>query len=73
MQILTIYFSQNMRFGSRNNFGNHFLRSESNILEIKNKINYMGTYRAPGQVIDRSYEVANQQIAAGINKYDKLF
>ena len=33
----------------------------------------MGTYRAPGQVIDNSYQVANQQVAAGINKYDKLF
>lgn len=33
----------------------------------------MGTYRAPGQVIDRSYEEANKQIAGSINKYDKLF
>ena len=33
----------------------------------------MGTYRAPGQIIDKSYQVANQQLAAGINKYDKLF
>jgi len=33
----------------------------------------MGTYRAPGQVIDRSYEEANKQIAGSINKYDKIF
>ena len=33
----------------------------------------MGTYRAPGQVIDRSYDEANKQIAGSINKYDKLF
>ena len=33
----------------------------------------MGTYRAPSQIINKKYQVANQQLAANINKYDKLF
>ncbi len=33
----------------------------------------MGTYRAPGQVIDKSYQELNKQVAFNINKYDQLF
>ena len=33
----------------------------------------MGTYRAPGQVIDTSYQELNKQVAFNINKYDQLF
>jgi hypothetical protein len=33
----------------------------------------MGTYRAPSQIINNKYQVANQQLAENINKYDKLF
>ena len=33
----------------------------------------MGTYRAPGQIIDKSLQEANKQLAWNINKYDTLF
>ena len=33
----------------------------------------MGTYRAPQQLVDTSYQEANKQIAFNINKYDQLY
>ena len=33
----------------------------------------MGTYRAPGQIVDKSLQELNKQVAWNINKYDTLF